>query len=562
MKSKRSVSKRVRHTFKEFTQLWCCIALLFSSNAVLAQVTDVDFNIGPDNTVEEVTIDVPDGKVEIIRFNVYDADIVDEGKLFINGQGPIMLFRNTDNTVDGDTIDFDLDLSSEEMAYFKAGENTLRIEHERSMGFRIFQIILIGDVETRKYESIKPQPSGEVTEERRRALDIYKRLVGVGTPIDNPILIEMEKHIRNGNPLAAAQLATQEPGFYNHVVRDMAAKMSTKDETVKAPFNDFIATFIGVTRDETDARELLTGDIFYMGTSNVAVPNKILEDVVKSNRHYEALESDNYDYASVLGRVDSQYLRTSSDGLAKNPDAAGLITSRAFMEAHATAGTNRRLVEFSLRQFTCQPIEAWADASSPDLRVGRDIDRFPGGEGAKYQTTCKACHANMDAFRGAFAKYDFANDVIKYSQFYPNGKGKDAMELMPFPVVKKMNDNQDVFPEGYETTDDSWMNFARSPANQELFGWRTSGSSNVRGPASTDSISAGSGVKQFGKLIANSEAFSECMVQRVFSEVCKREPAGFEKSLVESMARDFEAKGYNLKSLFQVIATRPECLGK
>ena len=44
----------------------------------------------------------------------------------------------------------------------------------------------------------------------------------------------------------AANLATAENGFYNITVRDMAARMSTRDETVNAGLNDFVAAWVKV----------------------------------------------------------------------------------------------------------------------------------------------------------------------------------------------------------------------------------------------------------------------------------------------------------------------------
>lgn len=398
------------------------------------------------------------------------------------------------------------------------------------------------------YDPIVPSIDGVISPERRKALEIYKRLVGVVTPIDNPILVDMEKLIQQKDLEGAASIATQQPGFYNLVVRDMAAKMSTREETVKAPLSDFVATVVGVTRDGTDARELLTGRLFYMGKVELPIAQDLLSDVVNSNRHYEELQSGSYDLPSSLIRIDAQYLRDASGVLVLNPDPAGLITTRGFMEAHAIAGTNRRLVEFTLRQFTCNSIEAWADANSPDIRVGRDIDRFPGGSSAKYQTSCKACHANMDGFRGAFAKFDFSNNYVKYAALLPSGGGEAQMNQSPAGISRKLNQNTNTFSAGYTTVDDSWVNYAQSPANQSLFGWR--------GPSSS-----GSGVNQFATAVANSQAFSKCMAKRVFTELCKRSPASFEQSFISQMATRFEAGGYKLKKLFEQVAVQPECLG-
>ncbi|MCJ8277000.1 MAG: DUF1585 domain-containing protein, partial [Bdellovibrionales bacterium] len=242
-------------------------------------------------------------------------------------------------------------------------------------------------------------------------------------------------------------------------------------------------------------------------------------------------------------------VRGPGDALVDHPDPAGVITSRAFMEAHASAGTNRRLVEFTMRQFTCNPIENWADSTSPDSRVGRDIDRYPGGDGSKFQTTCKSCHGNMDGFRGAFAKFDFSDNFTKYANLYPNSGGRDRMRQMPDGIARKLNHNQDTFIQGHETLDDSWVNYARSPQNQELLGWR-------------GSVAGGNGVNALAEAVANSRAFSQCMVKKVYYEVCRRDVATFEIPMVDRIADEFESEGYNLKALFEKIAISKECIGR
>ncbi|MCB0411811.1 MAG: hypothetical protein KDD22_04755, partial [Bdellovibrionales bacterium] len=96
------------------------------------------------------------------------------------------------------------------------------------------------------YEAFKPNPNKVITENHIKAALIYKRLTGVKTPIDNPIIDQMAQLITSGDVKGAAHLATEEPGFYNITVRDFASRMSTRDETVNAGLNDMVATIIGV----------------------------------------------------------------------------------------------------------------------------------------------------------------------------------------------------------------------------------------------------------------------------------------------------------------------------
>ena len=105
------------------------------------------------------------------------------------------------------------------------------------------------------------------------------------------------------------------------------------------------------------------------------------------------------------------------------------------MAAHAIAGTNRRLVEYSFREFTCMPIDKWADASGPDTYIGRDVDRFPGGVHQKFTTTCRACHSGMDSLRGAFARYTFSGLTYKISQasWNPENLDQSSVQILRDP---------------------------------------------------------------------------------------------------------------------------------
>lgn len=501
---------------------------------------------------QTTTVTLPGEDILSLRITVYDADYGDEGQLFVNDQGPINLFPGGDSGSNNVSRTINLNLNNTQRGWFNAGVNNLRFTFVQVNaaydGYRIDAVTPIISIAEKLYKEIDPVLDQEITENRTKALEIYKRLAGISTPIDNPILVQMEDLIDANNMIGAARLATQEASFYNLVVRDFAARMSTREETINTQFNDFTATFIGVVRDNIDARQLLTGDVFYMGSPDVAVASDLVVDVLGSNNHYAQLESNNYDFASVLEAIPNQMIRTPGNGTTEHPDAAGVLTSRAFMGAHAVAGTNRRLVEYTMKQFTCVNMEEWADATAPDSRIGRDIDRFPGGEGSKFLTTCKACHSNMDGFRGAFARYDFSDNFVKYSPFYGNSGGADGMSQNPIGVSSKMNANDQTYSSGYRTTDNTWINNARSPANVQRFGWRGVTSSGV-------------GVKQFATAVANSKAFSKCMVKKVYREVCRRPVANFEQGMVDSVATSFESGGYKLKSLFETIAVRPECLG-
>lgn len=397
---------------------------------------------------------------------------------------------------------------------------------------------------------VTPKPEVAISANRQKAAILYQRLAGIRVPIDYDGLNQMEQLLNENKVFEAAQLATQDPNFYNITVRDFAALMSTREETLKAPLNDFVATIVGTTRDQLDARLLLSGNFYYKASAAAApdVPQEMVRDLLLSNAHYAALERQDLPLAEVLERVDGQQIIGRQQAVVANPDPAGLLTSRGWMEAHAIAGTNRRLVEFTFREFLCIPIEQWADTSNPDAMVGRDVDRFPGGTNVKYQTTCKGCHSGMDSFRGAFAQVDFADDRIKHGQVLASGTGANQMLRTAGGISNKMNSNAEVFPDGYENTDTSWINQAIRGSNLKYFGWR----GDIRG----------SGIKAFGTMVSNAKAFSRCMVKRVYSTVCKRDPVANESQLIVDTADAFEKNNYNLKWLFEQVASQSACLGQ
>lgn len=393
--------------------------------------------------------------------------------------------------------------------------------------------------------------SQQISESRNAAWSLYKKLVGVTPSIDDPVVIEMESYIKKKNYLRAAQIATQQPNFYNNVVRDMAAKMSNLDETVSAPLSDFVATVIGATRDNLDARTLLTGDYFYMADSSANVSSDILKDILTTNTHYLRLEAANIDLHKVLIK-EKQKIRGPGNKLLDHPEPAGLLTSTSFMRAHGLAGTNRRLVEYTMREFTCLPIESWGDVRASDAFVGKDVDRSPGGRSSEYNNRCKTCHSTMDSFRGAFAKFDFAG-FTRHTDTYPATAAIPADRVLQKPsgsgVVRKYNAIVIDPNVGYETKDNNWVNMATSDYHMKLFGWR-------------GNYKSGNGLRSFAVAVANSKAFSGCMARRVFKELCRREVSNEETSIVKSLAANFEKQNYNLRSLFEEVAIRPECLSK
>lgn len=409
--------------------------------------------------------------------------------------------------------------------------------------------------------------SSRSSDARRKAMVIYNRVAGLRIPADSQLISQMETHVAAGNSEEAVKLAMDPPanlegfnGFYNITVRDMAARMSTREESVNTPLNDFIATVIGSTKNNEDAGGLLTGNFFYMADPTLAaVPSDMRGDIVRSNIHYDTLQKGRFDLSKVLVRSSPQQL---FDGNRLQPvinrDAAGLLTSRAFMEAHAIAGTNRRIIEYTFRQFLCIPIEEWKDANGSDSWVGRDIDRAPGGDPNRYRLDCKGCHTRMDPLRGAFARYTFSNGFVKRADLVGATPANQTMDgeltmlMTPgYAIASKLNHNEMTSTFGNLQTDDSFDNQAvRGPAS-EYFGW--------------GARTKGNGTNQFGEMISQAKAFPRCMARRVFRAACKREPSSAEIPLLDTIADGTLSGGdttkFKIKDLFKKIVPMKECIG-
>lgn len=353
-----------------------------------------------------------------------------------------------------------------------------------------------------------------VTRSASKARALFERLTGIPLTASDPRINQMATLISQNKHLQAAQIATQDPAFYNDTVRQWAAPMSNKEGSAFVPLNDFIAMIVGVTRDQTDARELLSGDFTYY------LKNISPDAAADSNAHYERSDALQNDLYTNLTRKSPQ---SSYIG-----DAAGLLTSRAWGDAHLKAGTNRRALQYSLQVFLCKPIESLMDFTIADSWVRRDVDRKPGGAYKTYQTRCVGCHAGMDSMAGAFARFDFANSRIVYG-------------AAPY-VSPKMNNNKFVFPAGNVVVDDSWENQ-----------WIRTNSGTMESPGIKN------GVKALGEFLGNTDAFKSCMARTVFTEVCRRKPEASENDMIEDLAKKFQSSGYKLRSLFEEVAISSAC---
>jgi hypothetical protein len=239
-----------------------------------------------------------------------------------------------------------------------------------------------------------------------------------------------------------------------------------------------------------------------------------------SNAHYEALEGSNADLSTVL-------TRTTQSSLTGIPPAAtaGIITTRAAAEAFFIDGTNRAMFRFTMLNHLCHDMEQVADTSRPPDRIRQDVSRSPGGDSRIFLNGCIGCHSGMDPFAQAFAYYDF-------------DKTTTQIRYTPGVVQPKYLINSETFKTGYVTPNDHWDNRWRKGHNQ-LLGFSSSLPGN------------GDGAKSMGYELANSDAFAQCQVEKVFRRVCFRSPSdSADRNEVNRITGLFKSNGYNLKSVF------------
>lgn len=350
---------------------------------------------------------------------------------------------------------------------------------------------------------------------------LFQRLAGRPLLKTDPRYSEIDALLKSGKALEAAEKISNDWGFFHITVRDWAAVMSNRSELPIVPLNDFLAMAIGVVRDRMDARSLLTGNFRYQANRGL----RLVEPHFSNNDHYLALESNHADLQTALVKVEPQWT--------KGFKAAGLLTTRGWAEAHYVMGTNRRATEFAFREFLCAPIDQWRAGGLSDFWVRRDVDRKPGGNSDRYKSECRTCHAGLDGLTAAFAHFDFQAPTFYFSNNW---------------IAPKYNQNKNVYPQGFATKDSTWINLLTTPAHQEMFGWR--------------SPDEGVGINDFGALLANSRAFSECMVKRVFKKVCRQNLGPAQEDFLKAYSTQFEADHYDLRKLFERVAIAPTCYGE
>jgi hypothetical protein len=360
---------------------------------------------------------------------------------------------------------------------------------------------------------------------RTQARRIHDRLAGV--PPTNDVLNTMTTMVQAGNAVGAAEEAMKHRAFYDVTLKNFATPWTNRDQTVFAPLNDYVATVIGMVRDDVPFNQVLYEDILYVGNA----PGLPAYSPT-NNDHYAALERG-FNLKDVLGRT----TQSAMSGLPANA-TAGVMTTRAAARAFFIAGTNRAMFRFTLMNHLCRDMEQVLDTTRPPDRIRQDVSRSPGGDSRVFLNNCIGCHSGMDPMAQAFAYYDWEGE---------EEEATGRIVYTPGVVALKYFNNDETFRPGFATPDDQWDNYWRHGQNS-LLGW--------------DSTQPGSGqgAKSLGRELSGSEAFARCQVEKVFRNVCFRPPSDDQdRTQVNAMTASFKASGYRLKRVFAEAATY--CMG-
>jgi hypothetical protein len=365
-------------------------------------------------------------------------------------------------------------------------------------------------------------PTGAHAGALEQARRMHDRLAGV--PPSDQVLLDMTDDI-NGvggrTALDAAYRAMDDPGFYNVTLKNWATPWTNRDQDVFAALNDYTATIVGMVRDEVPFNTLLSANIVYVGAGGLGLPPYSMTN----NDHYAQMEAQGIDLQANLVQV----AQTSVTDL---PAAAvaGIVTTRAAAEAFFVAGTNRAMFRFTMLNHLCNDMEQVKDITRSPDRIRQDVSRSPGGDSRIYLNNCIGCHSGMDPLAQAYAYYDFDETLQR-------------VVYTPGQVQPKYFNNDANFPPGFVTPDDTWANYWRAGPN-ELLGWDPGLPGN------------GSGAASMGAELANSNAFAQCQMKKVFKSVCLRNPVDqSDRDQVDQMVSSFTNAGsYSMKRSFAEAA--------
>ncbi len=361
---------------------------------------------------------------------------------------------------------------------------------------------------------------------REQAKRMHDRLAGVSPT--NTVLDQMAALIGT-DPEAAADIAMQNPAFYNVTLKNFATPWTNEEQTVFAPLNDYTATVIGMIRDDMPFNQVLSAPYLYKGTIQ---PDYSVSD----NNHYETMERQGVDLSNPANLI-----RVAQTTVNPGVAPAGVVTTRAAARAFFVDGTNRAMFRFTMMNNLFTDLDPIKDKTRPSDRIRQYVTRSPGGDSRIFMNECLGCHAGMDPLTQAYAYYEYE---------YTNDKERGRLVYTANSVQPKHHINEDNFKYGYIIPDDSWSNYWRHGPNKNRLGWTA-----CPGTLDAKGICHGNGAASMGEELANSDAFASCQVKKVFKAVCFREPSNAELAQVTTSFKS----DYNMKNVFAKAAV--SCMG-
>ncbi|MGI2171711.1 hypothetical protein ACROAE_16225 [Shewanella sp. MF05960] len=374
-----------------------------------------------------------------------------------------------------------------------------------------------------------------------QAKQLHDRIAGVAA--SEATLQSMATLLDDGKPIEAAYLAMETPAFYSTTLKLFATPWTNIEQDIFAPLNDYSATVIGAVRDDVDFREILQADMVYVGKNSLNLPAYNRND----NAHYQALEDQFIDLKDGLERT----TQSSLNGLPSSA-TAGVLTSRAAAKEFFYLGTNRAMFRFTLMNHLCTDLEPLKDNTRSTDRIRQDVSRSPGGDSRLFINNCSSCHSGMDPLAQAFAYYEYEFNLDQdpsgeSGSIAYNTSGQTDPDTGS-RVQGKYHINSTSFPYGFVTPNDNWQNYWRQGPNQKL-GWDNSLSGQ------------GSGAKSLGQELANSNAFAQCQVKKVFKSVCLRDAESqADIAQISATTTSFKQNAYQLKRVFAEVGNY--CMGE
>ncbi len=277
--------------------------------------------------------------------------------------------------------------------------------------------------------------------------------------------------------------------FYDVTLKNFAMPWTNRDQTVFAPLNDYVATVIGMVRDDVPFNQVLYGDILYVG-SGAGVPAYS----PANNDHYAALERG--------VNLKTALTRTTQSG-----------DERPARERHRRRHDDaRRRGGVLHRRHQPGDVPLHADESHVPRHgagAGHDAPARSHPPGREPQPRRRQPRVPQQLHR---LPQRHGSDGAGLRLLRLDDETAGQHRLHAGVVRPKYFNNDDTFQPGFATPDDQLGQLLAARREQ---------------PARLGSAQPGSGqgAKSLGRELAGSEAFARCQVEKVFRNVCFRAPS-------------------------------------